>query len=211
MSKLVLEQTLIEVVPFEAEFRGVGKLLEKFLGNHTWLALLLQEAEDLVDLVRDDVPILVLLVFIGCLSLSLGLRVVFPIFFHLHFLSFSLYLSIILSFIGNRVSQLKGFAFVGEWGGFSIVGKDDWGVGEGLVAVLEQTLNVGLIFRLTHLSILLKIAGGFSHNHLGVLAEVDKVHLWGKVIRSGCWMVIWKGHRGGGRDGSEGEVGITIG
>ncbi len=35
MSKLVLEQTLIEVVPFEAEFRGVGKLLEKFLGNHT--------------------------------------------------------------------------------------------------------------------------------------------------------------------------------
>jgi hypothetical protein len=138
----------------------------------------------LVDLIRDDVPILVLLVFGGGLSLSLCLRVVFPIFFHLHFLGFSLELSNILSFIGNRVSHLKVFAFVGERSGVAIVGNDDWGVGVGLIAVLEKTLNVRLIFGLTHLSILLKIAGGFSHTLLEVLAEVDDVHLRRIVKRS---------------------------
>jgi hypothetical protein len=100
MSKLVLEQTLIEVEPFEGVLGGVGELFKELLGNHARFSLLLKEAEDLVDFIGNDVSILVFLVFGGNFSSPFCLRVVFPVFIHLYFLAFSLIrLSNILFFI----------------------------------------------------------------------------------------------------------------
>jgi hypothetical protein len=92
MSKLVLEQTLIEVVTLQAELGGMREFFEELLGDEARFALLLQEAEDLVDLIRNDISILVLLVFGGYFSLSLSLRIVFTILLYYHLLSFSFHL-----------------------------------------------------------------------------------------------------------------------
>ena len=61
----------------------------------------MEEAEDLVDFIGDDVPILVLLVFGGSFSPPLTLGLVFLILIHHCLLGFSLLLSNILFFVAN--------------------------------------------------------------------------------------------------------------
>lgn len=190
MSKLVFEQTLIEIISLEVELGWMRKFFEELLSDNTWFALLLEEAEDLVDFVRNDISILVLLILGGSLSLSLSLRVVFTIFLH-HHLPFSFHLPSTLSFIGNRVSHLEWFAFVSEGGRLTIVRKNNRCVWVGLIAVLEKALNVSLIFSFTHLSILLKIAGGFSYTLLAITADVSSLHPRRKVIRSWYLRLSW--------------------
>jgi hypothetical protein len=51
-------------------------LLKEFIDDVSRLILLLYEAEDLIDLIRDDISVLVLLIFLGSLFLSV-LRIVF--------------------------------------------------------------------------------------------------------------------------------------
>jgi hypothetical protein len=60
---------------------GVIELLQQLLNQMSGLVPLLEEAEDLVDLVGDDVSILVFLVFAGGLSLPARLGIVFPVLF----------------------------------------------------------------------------------------------------------------------------------
>jgi hypothetical protein len=52
----------------------------------------------------------------------------------------------------------------------------------GFAAVREDGIDVGLIFGVTHLSILLKIAGRFNSREQGLLVEAEGVHLRGIII-----------------------------
>jgi hypothetical protein len=182
VSELVLEQALVEVVTLDAEFRWMGEFLEEFFYDWARLALLLKKAEDLINLVGDDISILVFLVFVGSPSLSLGLRVVFPVLINLYFFILSSLLSNILFFIANRVSHLKVIRFWDDGGGFAIKGQHNGRVGVRLAALKQHGLDVGLIFGLAHLSILLKIAGGISCRQRALLAEAEGIDLWGVIV-----------------------------
>ena len=77
MSKLVLEQTLVEVVSFWGEFSRVGVFLEEFLDQSSGFVSFLEEAEDLIDFVGHDVSVLIFLIFLAHFFLAVSLRVVF--------------------------------------------------------------------------------------------------------------------------------------
>lgn len=79
VSQATLQQRLVEVEPPRREPLPSRELLEQFLHDVPRLVLLLDEAEDLVDLVRDDVSVLVLLVLHLSAPPPLHLRQVVPV------------------------------------------------------------------------------------------------------------------------------------
>lgn len=68
---------MVEVVPFGGEFSRMGEFLEEFLDKGSGFVSFLEEAEDLIDFVGHDVPVLVFLVFLAHFFLAVSLWVVF--------------------------------------------------------------------------------------------------------------------------------------
>jgi hypothetical protein len=92
MSQLVLEQTLVEVVPLGCEFSRMRKFIEHLLKERSRFVPLLEEAKDLVDFIGNDISILILLIVGMSFSFSLVQGVVVPIFITFNINNFSLLL-----------------------------------------------------------------------------------------------------------------------
>lgn len=82
MSELVLEQSLVKIESFDRVGRRVWKLQEQSFDYMPGLAVLLNEAEDLVDLVGNDVSVLVLVVLHVPLFLTARPRKVVHVLLH---------------------------------------------------------------------------------------------------------------------------------
>ena len=119
-----------------------------------WFVLLLEEAEDLIYLVGNYIPVLVLLVCHLALSFSICLRIVFFVLFNFPFPAFS--------FLGLQLEMFL-FLFLTAW--LSVVWEDDRRVGNFLNSLALHSLNISLIWIFTQLSSLLHQNVPFNHYH----------------------------------------------
>lgn len=162
-----------------------------------WFVLLLQEAENLIYLIRNYVPVLVLLVGDLTLSFSLSLRIVLFVLFNFSFPAFSL--------LGLQLEMFL-FLFVTAW--LSVVWEDDRGVGNFLNSLALHSLNISLIWIFTNLPILSQILAWIKWSYHCFTPKELRINLWGKVELVGMKVVGMKTLGRGGGNWYKSIVGI---
>ena len=63
MTQSIFQETLVEIEPLQSVIFGVRVFFEEFLGYQSAFVLFLNKTENLVNLVRNDVSILIDLIF----------------------------------------------------------------------------------------------------------------------------------------------------
>ena len=116
--QLVLQQTLIEIESFGSVLLWMGVFVEESLQDGSRLVFFLDEAENLVNFVGNDVPVLIFLVFKASLLLSLHSWQVFLVL-NTHLLAFHASPSPLTVHLNWRKHL-----FLDQRTRFSLVGKD---------------------------------------------------------------------------------------
>jgi len=125
MSQSILQQRLIKIKPFRCKLWRVMVFFKQFIDDMSWFVLLLDEAKDLIYFVRDDVSILVLLIFLRSFLLSVEGVIFLVILGEFDWLRFYL-LFYWLPFVLGSALKTHIRLLLHPFSGLTIEGKDYW-------------------------------------------------------------------------------------